>query len=37
MQFTIRVEWQQDDGCIASSSVATIDLEACQSVAVLSV
>jgi hypothetical protein len=33
MQFTIRVEWQQDDGCLASSSVATINLEACQSAA----
>ncbi len=33
MQFTVKVEWQQNDGSIASSSVATIDLESCQSAA----
>jgi hypothetical protein len=33
MEFTVKVEWQQDDGAIASSSIATVDLEACQPVA----
>lgn len=33
MQFTVKVEWQQNDGSIASSSVAKMDLEACQSAA----
>ena len=33
MQFTVKVEWQQVDGSIASSSVATVDLEPFQSAA----